>query len=307
LFVPRAVPDPPPFPAARVKIRILFALAACVLALPAQAQQGRYRDIGSFRYMPRIDAITDRDESQVSSRAAERLGGMPGSIAWICNGSGLLITITARDVPDRERLRMIYRFDRDRPDTLPINTWPSEGVLIVPRERQHAFTARARSANLLVVRLVHSRGESDRYFDLSGSNRALGMLACVRGLRPDEPPGATMPRPQDLLLPWEYEISAVEEAPILINREEVIQALERTYPTVERRAGIGGEVSLRLRVLASGEVDTAAITIESSTNPVFDGPARQVAATMRFSPARVNGRPVTVFVTVPVHFPTSRP
>lgn len=290
-----------------MKIRIVLALAACAAAaVPAQAQQGRHRDIGSFRYMPRIDPISDRDESQATARAAERPGGMPGSIAWICDGSRLLITITASDVPDRQRLRMVYRFDRDRPDTLAIDTWPSEGVLIVPRERQHAFTARARSANLLVVRLIHGRGESDRYFDLSGSSRALGMLACVRGLRPDEPPGATTPRPRDLPLPWEYEISAVEEAPILVNRDDVVRALQRNYPPEERRAGTGGQVDLRIRVLATGTVDPEAIRVERSTNPVFDEPARRVAATMRFTPARVNGQPVNVWVTLPLQFTVSR-
>lgn len=259
--------------------------------------------------MPRIDPISDRDESEAETRTVhDRLGGVSSFLSWSCHEWGLLISITASEAGDAERVRMIYRFDRDRPDTVAVTTWAQGRALSVPRELQHSFTTRARSASRLVVRLVHAGGESDRFFDLTGSNRALGLLACVRDLDPGTPRPTARKEPPPLpflpdpLTVHEYEISAVEEPPRLINRDEVARELGRSYPAEERRAGTGGEVTLRLRVLASGVVDPESITVVASTNPVFDQPARTVAAMVRFTPARVNGRPVVVWVTQPLQF-----
>jgi TonB family protein len=293
-----------------VKIRILFAFLACAVAVPAHAQPWRFEDIGSFRYRPRIDPITDVDESEAVARSVEGLGGASGFISWSCHEWGLVIAITASETGDGEPVRMIYRFDRDRPDTVAVTTWPTGQALSVPRELQHSFTTRARSASRLVVRVVHAGGETDRHFDLTGSNRALGMLGCVRDLRRGAPPArAERPAPRRPAAPkqrdlpdGEYEISAVEEDPRLTNRDDVIREMTRSYPAEMRRSGTGGEVELRLRVFASGQVDARSITVVSSTNPVFDEPARTVAAMMRFTPARVNGQPVNVWVSVPIDF-----
>jgi TonB family protein len=290
-----------------VKVRTLFVLAACAAAVPLHAQEWRFEQIGSFRYRARFDPITDRDQSEVEARTAhERLGGVPSFVAWGCHEEGLRITITASDAGDSERVRMVYRFDRERPDTVAVATWSRGRALWVPRELQHSFTTRARSANLLVVRLIHAGGESDRYFDLTGSNRALERLACVRDLRPGTPPPpearAERPAPPPVALSdGAYELSAVEEAPALINRQDVVRALQRNYPPGET----GGQVDLRIRVLATGAVDPEAIRVERSTNPVFDEPARRVAATMLFTPARVNGQAVNVWITLPVQFAVS--
>lgn len=276
-----------------MKIPILFALIACAAAVPLHAQPWRFEDIGSFRYRPRFDPITDRDQSEaVAQTAHDRMGGVSAFISWSCEERGLLITITASDAGPDERVRVVYRFDQDRPDTVSVLTWPIGGALSVPDELLHAFTTRARSAARLVVRVIHGNGESDRYFDLAGSDRALGLLACVRDLPPAPAP----------LPPGEFEASRVDQVPDLINRDEVLRVLNASYPAELRRAGVGGDVGVRVRVRADGTVDRASMRVVHSTDPRFDDAARAVVAAMRFTPAQRAGRPVTVWVNVPVPF-----
>jgi protein TonB len=99
-----------------------------------------------------------------------------------------------------------------------------------------------------------------------------------------------------------YEISAVEERPDLTNRSDVARSLSRNYPPLLKDAGITGTVTIRMRIMEDGRVDPASISVENSTHDAFGDAARKVVERMRFRPAKVGGRPVKVWITLPVTF-----
>jgi len=99
-----------------------------------------------------------------------------------------------------------------------------------------------------------------------------------------------------------YELSAVEEQPDLRNRTEVGRQISRQYPPLLRDAGVTGQAMLRFRVNEDGRVDAGSITIESSTHEAFGDAARKVIERAQFRPAKVGGRPVKVWVTLPITF-----
>ena len=103
-------------------------------------------------------------------------------------------------------------------------------------------------------------------------------------------------------LPRTYDINAVEQMPELINRQTVFNAIEREYPPVLRDMGTRGAVTLRMRLLEDGRVDRASVDVTESSGLQFDDAARRVVYLMRFRPARIRGRAVKVWVTLPVVF-----
>lgn len=106
----------------------------------------------------------------------------------------------------------------------------------------------------------------------------------------------------DVSAPADYELVDLEEQPELANRNEVAHEMSRVYPRELRDAGSGGLVILRMRVLEDGTVDEPTITIQAATVPGFAEGAVQAVQKMRFRPARVNHRPVKVWVTLPMAF-----
>jgi protein TonB len=102
-----------------------------------------------------------------------------------------------------------------------------------------------------------------------------------------------------------YELSAVEEQPALSNGAEVQRQLSRQYPPLLRDAGVVGTVTLRMRVLENGTVDPESISVENSTHEAFADAAKRVVERMRFRPAKVAGKAVKVWVTLPVTFQLS--
>lgn len=103
-----------------------------------------------------------------------------------------------------------------------------------------------------------------------------------------------------------YELSAVEELPSLSNRADFGRQLARNYPPLLRDAGVTGTVNVRFRVLEDGRVDAESIQITSSTHEQFDDPTMRAVRTLRFRPAKVNGRPVKVWVEQPITWQVGR-
>jgi TonB family protein len=99
-----------------------------------------------------------------------------------------------------------------------------------------------------------------------------------------------------------YELSAVEEQPVLLNRDEIAANISRSYPPLLRDAGVTGSVTLRMRVGSDGRVDPWTIEVVESTHDLFSQAASNVAGRLRFRPARVGGKPVPVWITLPVTF-----
>ncbi len=96
-----------------------------------------------------------------------------------------------------------------------------------------------------------------------------------------------------------YPVRTVEDAPELISHPAV------RYPELLRQAGIEGRVVLEAVIDTAGHVEPGSLRVLSSSNPLFDAPAREVVGGSRYRPGRMDGRPVRVRVTVPVAFQVS--
>jgi TonB family protein len=99
-----------------------------------------------------------------------------------------------------------------------------------------------------------------------------------------------------------YEISAVEERPSPTNTRDLLRQLERNYPPLLRDARVTGTVQVRMRVMEDGTVDAGSITVTSSSHEQFNDPTIRSVQRLRFRPAKVNGRPVKVWVELPIQW-----
>lgn len=97
------------------------------------------------------------------------------------------------------------------------------------------------------------------------------------------------------------ELDAVDRGPELRNVTRVTRLLSREYPRELRDAGVTGSVVLRMRLDPQGTPDLVVVERRSG-HTQFDEAAYRVAQEMRFRPARLRGRPVRVWVTLPVNF-----
>jgi TonB family protein len=118
---------------------------------------------------------------------------------------------------------------------------------------------------------------------------ALALAACGGGDRSDDTAGAEAPGVD------------IDVRPQLVNREEVIEAARVLYPADMQAAGLGGIVSVGIRVGVDGKAGETTI-YETSGSPALDSAAVQVARRMEFSPGMLDGEPVPVWVQMPVTF-----
>ncbi len=93
------------------------------------------------------------------------------------------------------------------------------------------------------------------------------------------------------------------EEPYYTNRHMIERALVREYPALLRDRGIGGKTSVWLLVDEGGRVTRQQIE-KSSGYRKLDEAAFRVTRGIRFSPAKHCGKPVPVWVMVPVTFST---
>jgi TonB family protein len=92
-------------------------------------------------------------------------------------------------------------------------------------------------------------------------------------------------------------------APSILNRQEVIEAMEGQYPPLLREAGIGGTVRVYFFIDPEGVVQDARIE-ESSGQTALDDAAIRVARVFQFSPALNEDKTVPVWVSFPITFQT---
>jgi TonB family protein len=57
-----------------------------------------------------------------------------------------------------------------------------------------------------------------------------------------------------------------------------------------------------MRVMEDGTVDAGSITVTSSSHEQFNDPTIRSVQRLRFRPAKVNGRPVKVWVELPIQW-----
>jgi TonB family protein len=97
-----------------------------------------------------------------------------------------------------------------------------------------------------------------------------------------------------------YELSMVETLPRASNTADMVRAMVQYYPAALEGAGASGEVTVRMRVGVDGRPTT--VYILRSTDRRFDDATLRVVRRVRFEPARVGGRPVPVWVELPIHW-----
>jgi protein TonB len=90
-------------------------------------------------------------------------------------------------------------------------------------------------------------------------------------------------------------------APSILNRNEVVRAMEREYPPLLRDAGIGGTVLVYFFIDENGTVQDNRVH-ESSGHQALDDAALAVAAQYRFSAALNRDKKVPVWVSFPITF-----
>lgn len=95
---------------------------------------------------------------------------------------------------------------------------------------------------------------------------------------------------------------SVASAPVMLNAEDVEEAIEAEYPAQLREDGVGGTVRLRLFVGVDG-IPAEVRLLQTSGYEQLDDAASRVAVFLRFSPAtNADGEPVEVWVSFPISF-----
>ena len=89
--------------------------------------------------------------------------------------------------------------------------------------------------------------------------------------------------------------------PTILNRGEVVAALEAEYPPLLRDAAVGGTARIYFFIDAEGTVVDTRLDV-SSGHPALDAAAMSVAHVYRFSPAINRGDPVPVWVSFGITF-----
>ena len=120
----------------------------------------------------------------------------------------------------------------------------------------------------------------------------------------EENPVEDLPPPPDEM---ETDISAAPTftpftvAPSILNRAEVVRAMEREYPPLLRDAGIGGTVTVYFFIDEEGTVQDFRVN-QSSGHQALDDAALAVANVYRFSAALNRDKRVPVWVSFPITF-----
>lgn len=97
---------------------------------------------------------------------------------------------------------------------------------------------------------------------------------------------------------------APPSAPKLVSGVEYVRQPQPVYPSISRRLGETGVVTLRVLVSEKGTPEQATVqTTSGSTN--LDEAGRQAALRSLFKPYMEDGRPVAVYVLVPINFKLS--
>lgn len=116
---------------------------------------------------------------------------------------------------------------------------------------------------------------------------------------PGPPTGNTTP-PGDGNAPITWDMA--EELPSLLNRSEAERLFRRYYPPLLRESGMTGRTVVTMIIDAEGRVEPGSVSVQETSHPAFAEPAIKVAEKMRFRPAKLNQRPVSVIIAIPIEW-----
>ncbi len=111
--------------------------------------------------------------------------------------------------------------------------------------------------------------------------------------------GALSPRAQAVA--GEPTFTPFTVRPDIMNRADITRAMEENYPPLLREAGIGGTATVWFFLDETGAVRRTLIN-GSSGHLALDDAAVRVAEIIRFTPAENEGKPVPVWISLPITF-----
>ncbi|HEU0076934.1 MAG TPA: TonB family protein [Longimicrobiaceae bacterium] len=277
------------------------------LVLCGSASGQRHRDVRIGSFVERIHTSSVSGEwSTVHLSPRGRTRDDEGQFLWGCAGTGALVFGIRRPetaTSYTETQDMVWTFDADAPATSRIRRLMGSRSWGPAAEEAAAFTARAKTAARLVILLPAASGRDVVYeYNLAGADSALNRLPCIRNPGAVREPAYTAPPrlPPDPQDSSTYELSMVEELPGLNNASALSRTLASNYPPALRAEHVSGEVQVRFRVLEDGSVDPDSVSIVSSTHEEFNEPTMRSVLILRFRPARIGGRPVKVWIVLPI-------
>lgn len=137
---------------------------------------------------------------------------------------------------------------------------------------------------------AHPR-QVDLDLQVPGDAEGNGLTAGV-GFKSGAGPNDILPSPDTFV--------AFEEAPILVKANNPV------YPDLERRAGVEGQVWLKVLIDREGTVRDVLVVSESNKSAGFGEAAAAAARRCVWRPAIANGQPVAVWITYKIVFKLER-
>lgn len=97
-----------------------------------------------------------------------------------------------------------------------------------------------------------------------------------------------------------YAMADVQAPPKLSSATVAARIIQDSYPADLKSRGVGGMVELQFVVDAKGKVDPSSVEVVDATQTALGEAAKKVVTKLDFNPAKVNGTPVRVKVTLPI-------
>jgi TonB family protein len=115
---------------------------------------------------------------------------------------------------------------------------------------------------------------------------AVGVIACGDTTTSDESAALETSDTKDFY--------PFDEPPVLMKFQQP------TYPQEAEKAGLEGEVAVKMLVGIDGSVER--VVVLRTTDPVFEAAALEAASRCQFKPAKLEGKPTRSYVMVPFAF-----
>ncbi|MGI8496610.1 MAG: TonB family protein [Gemmatimonadaceae bacterium] len=129
---------------------------------------------------------------------------------------------------------------------------------------------------------------------------AVGLIAChTRSRQADLEHGCT----QGMRARLDSSAALPETAHVRAPAVPATTNPEPRYPPSLLRAPIAGEVRLRLVVTAAGRIDPCSVSVLQSTSDEFTAAVYRVLPRYEFTPARLDGRKVAMWMQMSFPFP----
>ena len=159
--------------------RIGRGILVVVIAFVATPVSGQEM-IGDFLFVPGTDAMTDSDHTLIATRAQGATTLRTARLVWGCTGSAIYLTVGVDEFIGSDAYTDVqWRFDSDAPsekhrwEVLNNNT-----SVYAPDASLVKFTAGARPADQVTVRVTTHDTYTDAVFGLAGLTAALRRLPC---------------------------------------------------------------------------------------------------------------------------------